>query len=78
MTARRIRYESEPMTLGNARELGVRSLDVSGWLPEPMQAARATWRLRQMIPVSGDMDLQIVGRPFALMALPEWQGPIPE
>jgi hypothetical protein len=30
--ARRIRYEIEPMTLGNMRELGVRSLDVSCWL----------------------------------------------
>jgi hypothetical protein len=29
---RRIRYEIEPMTLGNMRELGVRSLDVSCWL----------------------------------------------
>jgi hypothetical protein len=28
---RRIRYEIEPMTLGNMRELGVRSLDVSCW-----------------------------------------------
>jgi hypothetical protein len=27
--ARRIRYEIQPMTLGNMRELGVRSLDVS-------------------------------------------------
>ena len=26
---RRVRYEIEPMTLGNMRELGVRSLDVS-------------------------------------------------
>jgi hypothetical protein len=30
--ARRVRYEIEPMTLGNMRELGVRSLDVSCWL----------------------------------------------
>jgi hypothetical protein len=28
---RRIRYEIEPMTLGNMRELGARSLDVSCW-----------------------------------------------
>jgi hypothetical protein len=34
MTARRIRYEIEPMTLGNMRELGVQSLDVSCWLCE--------------------------------------------
>jgi hypothetical protein len=31
MATRRIRYEIEPMTLGNMRELGVRSLDVSCW-----------------------------------------------
>jgi hypothetical protein len=31
MTPRRIRYEIEPMTLGNMRELGVRSLDLSCW-----------------------------------------------
>jgi|HubBroStandDraft_2_1064218.scaffolds.fasta_scaffold2129460_1 hypothetical protein len=31
MMARRIRYEIEPMTLGNMRGLGVRSLDVSCW-----------------------------------------------
>jgi hypothetical protein len=30
--ARRIRYEIQPMTLGNMCELGVRSLDVSCWL----------------------------------------------
>jgi hypothetical protein len=29
MVTRRIRYEIKPMTLGNMRELGVRSLDVS-------------------------------------------------
>ena len=29
--ARRIRCEIEPMTLGNMRELGVRSPDVSWW-----------------------------------------------
>jgi hypothetical protein len=29
VVTRRIRYEIEPMTLGNMRELGVRSLDVS-------------------------------------------------
>jgi hypothetical protein len=28
---RRFNYEIEPMTLGNMRELGVRSLDVSCW-----------------------------------------------
>jgi hypothetical protein len=32
VAARRIHYEIEPMTLGNMRELCVRSLDVSCWL----------------------------------------------
>jgi hypothetical protein len=31
MATRRLRYEIEPMTLRNMRELGVRSLDVSCW-----------------------------------------------
>jgi hypothetical protein len=31
MTTRRIDCLIEPMTLGNMRELGVRSLDVSCW-----------------------------------------------
>jgi hypothetical protein len=31
VAARRIHYEIEPITLGNMRELGVRSLDVSCW-----------------------------------------------
>ena len=31
MVTRRIRYEIEPMTLGNMRELDVRSLDVCCW-----------------------------------------------
>jgi hypothetical protein len=31
MATRRIRYQIEPMTLGNMREFGVRSLFVSCW-----------------------------------------------
>jgi hypothetical protein len=54
MAARRIRYEIEPMTLGNMRELGVRSLDVSCW-KRHHQAVRSAnrWPLKVSACVGG-------------------------